>query len=131
MAAKYTWTTTGDINDLDLSNISGLSPSVANPNAPSYIASMAPSGWLPSSVAFPEDPYYIRNSLLSPFAKKPIINDNSFPNDTNGLFSAAYGTTNFLPYSDDKYAMVVTDDKQPASTEQYQEQKQPSKYTRQ
>jgi hypothetical protein len=131
MAAKYTWTTTGDINDLDLSNTSGLSPSVSNPNAPSYIATMAPSSWLPSSVAFPEDPYYIRNSLLSPFAKKPIVNDNSFPNETNGLFSAAYGTTNFLPYNDDKYAMVVTDDKQPPSPEEYQEEKKPSKYTRQ
>ena len=131
MEAKYTWTTTGDINDLNLNNISGLSPSVSNSNAPSVIPSLAPSSWLPSSVAFPEDPYYIRNSLLSPFAKKPIINDNSFPNDTNGLFSAAYGTTNLLPYSDDKYANVVTDEKQPATsadTEQYGQK--PSVYSR-
>jgi len=130
MASKYTWTTTGDIKDLDLNNVSGLSPSVANPNAPSVISSLAPSAWLPSSVAFPEDPYYIRNSLLSPFAKKPVINDNSFPNDQNGLFSAAYGTTNFLPFSDDKYAIIVSDEKQPISPEESLQPK-PNKYKRQ
>jgi len=107
MASKYSFSTTGDITNVESNNliIPQNTPSVSNTpsasnNAPSIV------GWLPSSVTFPDDPYYIRNSLLSPFAMKPVIEDNSFPNDKNGLFSSAFGSTNFLPYSDDKYANV-------------------------
>lgn len=105
MASKYSFSATGDISLVDSiqPNYTGVGPienAPSNANAPSIV------GWLPSAVTFPDDPYYIRNSLLSPFAMKPIIKDNSFPNDRNGLFSSAYGSTNFLPYSDDKYANV-------------------------
>jgi hypothetical protein len=105
MASAYSFSTTGDISAIDPNaNL----PSTQQNNPPGLAPNNAPSiaGWLPSSVTFPDDPYYIRNSLLSPFSMKPVVKDNSFPNDKNGLFSSASGTTNFLPYSDDKYANV-------------------------
>jgi hypothetical protein len=108
MASAYSFSTTGDISTID----SNTNLPSTQPSAPSIAPGLAPNnapsivGWLPSSITFPDDPYYIRNSLLSPFSMKPVIKDNSFPNDKNGLFSSAYGSTNFLPYSDDKYANV-------------------------
>jgi len=109
MASKYTFSTTGDMSNTITLPSSVQQSTTSNQASFGYAPSTnPPAAWLPSSIAFPDDPYYIRNSLLSPFAMKPVINDNSFPNDKNGLFSSAEGSTNFLPYSDDKYANVVT-----------------------
>ena len=104
LASEYSFSTTGDIKPIGLTpsittDNSFIGPSTTN-NELNYVA------WLPKAISFPDDPYYIRNSLLSPFAMKPVSNDNSFPNDKNGLFSSAYGSTNFLPNSNDKYANV-------------------------
>jgi len=107
-AAKYTFSATGDLSDNVLlpSEVEESTQSTQT-GFGSAAPTSAPSSWLPSSVAFPDDPYYIRNSLLSPYALKPIVKDNSFPNDKNGLFSSAQGSTNFLPNTTDKYASVT------------------------
>jgi len=114
MASAYSFSTTGDIKPIDsnpiLTDNSFIGPSALNTlntsNNLNYVE------WLPKAISFPDDPYYIRNSLLSPFSMKPVSNDNSFPNDKNGLFSSAYGSTNFLPNSNDKYANVDVPEKE-------------------
>ena len=63
--------------------------------------------WYPSAAMFQDDPYYLRNSLLSPFSLKPHIPQKTFPNEDNGLFSSAEGTQSFMPNNLlDKYASV-------------------------
>jgi hypothetical protein len=82
-------------------------------NSPSYEYNpMSPpsstDSWLPSAALFQDDPYYIRNSLLSPYALKPKVPAKTFPNQSNGLFSSAEGTDDFLPnsFESSKYANV-------------------------
>ena len=110
MASNYSFSTTGEITPINPNTTQSNTPSFIGPSVANNEHSIV--GWLPSSVTFPDDPYYIRNSLLSPFSMKPVINDNSFPNDKNGLFSSAYGSTNFLPNSNDKYANVDLSEKE-------------------
>ena len=64
--------------------------------------------WLPSSVLFQDDPYYIRNSLLSPYGVKPRYPQKTFPNENKDIVSAAEGSKMFLPNNLDsfKYAKV-------------------------
>jgi hypothetical protein len=82
-------------------------------NSPSYEYNpMSPpsstDGWLPSAALFQDDPYYIRNSLLSPYSLKPKVPAKTFPNESNGLFSSAEGSDIFLPnnFESIKYANV-------------------------
>ena len=85
----------------------------STPSGPSaVINSLSPpsstDSWLPSAALFQDDPYYIRNSLLSPYALKPKVPAKTFPNESNGLFSSAEGTDEFLPnsFESSKYANV-------------------------
>jgi len=82
-------------------------------NSPSYEYNpMSPpsstDSWLPSAALFQDDPYYIRNSLLSPYSLKPKVPAKTFPNESNGLFSSAEGSDTFLPnnFESIKYANV-------------------------
>ena len=130
---KYTYSTTGDVKEYNTPQPVMFSPSMAsatpsgkNPNitpsnqigAPSANQIGAPSAntWLPSSVVFQDDPYYIRNSLLSPFAMKPRIPKDTYPTDKNGLFSNAGGSDYFLSnYNDFKYANADVQAEAPAN----------------
>jgi hypothetical protein len=61
--------------------------------------------WFPSAVLFQDDPYYLRNSLLSPKALKPRVPPNVYPTDKNGLFANAGGSDFFLANNNNyKYA---------------------------
>jgi len=64
--------------------------------------------WYPSASIFQDDPYYIRNSLLSPNTLKPRVPAKTFPNEKNGLYSSAEGSDYFIPDNriDDRYASV-------------------------
>lgn len=105
---KYTYSTTGDVTEYDNPKPVMFAPSMASTNsAPSSNQMGAPSAntWLPSAAIFQDDPYYIRNSLLSPFAMKPRIPKDTYPTDKNGLFSNAGGSDFFLSnYNNNKYA---------------------------
>jgi len=101
---KYSFSTTGDVTEYDTPQPVMFSPSSGN--APSSTNTITPSNtWLPSAAIFQEDPYYIRNSLLSPYAMKPRVPKDVYPTDANGLFSAAGGSDFFLSNDDkNKYA---------------------------
>ena len=117
---KYVFSTTGDVTEYDSPHKAVFTPSMASnrPGAPSSNLSGAPSSgnsantpssqedtWYPSSVLFHDDPYYIRNSLLSPNAMKPRVPANVYPTDKNGLFSNAGGSDFFLANNtNNKYA---------------------------
>ena len=64
--------------------------------------------WYPSAAIFQDDPYYIRNSLLSPNTLKPRVPAKTFPNEKNGLYSSAEGSDFFIPDNriDNRYASV-------------------------
>jgi len=118
---KYTYSTTGDVTEFSTSKrvmfASALgTPSANLTNAPSANLTGAPSAnrtGAPSSnlteptfsaATFQDDPYYLRNSLLSPYAIKPR---SPYPIDADGLFSNAGGSDSFLSnYNDFKYAMA-------------------------
>jgi hypothetical protein len=111
---KYIFSTTGDVKEYDSPKKAVLPPAIlsnnpANIYAPSpsstQIPQMTPSNsWFPSAVLFQDDPYYIRNSLLSPNAMKPRVPPNVYPTDKNGLFSNAGGSDFFLANNNNKYA---------------------------
>jgi hypothetical protein len=101
---KYSFSTTGDVIDYPTPQMVQFAPSMGS-NNPTNQMTTPSSTWLPSAVLFQDDPYYIRNSLLSPFAMKPRVPKNSYPTDENGLFAKAGGSDYFLSNSDDyKYA---------------------------
>jgi hypothetical protein len=112
---KYIFSTTGDVKEFDTPHKSILPPAIlsnnpANIYAPSpstaQFAKMTPSGsFYPSTLLFPDDPYYLRNSLLSPNSIKPRISNNMYPTDKNGLFAQAGGSDFFLANNNNyKYA---------------------------
>lgn len=110
---KYSYSTNGDVKKYDNPVPVKLTPSIASQN-PANIYTGAPSTisdtpeWLPSAVLFQDDPYYIRNSLLSPYALKPRVPKDSYPTDQNGLFAKAGGSDFFLANNNNKYASVET-----------------------
>jgi hypothetical protein len=138
MASKFYYSTNGNISDtlppqVNLSaqstslHIKGLAPSLSPSSAPSAVefdfsnsgvsyggnvpSSDIPnpsSAWYPSAAIFQDDPYYIRNSLLSPNSMKPRVPEKTFPNEKNGLFSSAEGSDPFIPDNriDDRYSSV-------------------------
>ena len=113
---KYVFSTTGDVTEYQTPQPVRFAPSMASQNpansssSPSGSPSMSDNTWLPSSVLFQDDPYYIRNSLLSPNAMKPRVPVNTYPTDSNGLFAAAGGSDFFLANnkSGGKYAEANT-----------------------
>jgi hypothetical protein len=106
---KYTFSTTGDVKEYDSPHKAVFSPSMSS-NNPANIYAPSPSStpsntWYPSAVLFQDDPYYIRNSLLSPNAMKPRVPPNVYPTDKNGLFANAGGSDFFLAnMNNNKYA---------------------------
>ena len=100
---KYSFSTTGDVSEYPTPQQVKFPPSMSKPDAN---VDLTPSqSWLPSAVLFQDNPYYIRNSLLSPNAKKPRVPKNSYPTDKNGLFANAGGSDFFLSNTNDnKYA---------------------------
>jgi hypothetical protein len=111
---KYTYSTTGDMQTFETQKPVMFAPSLysQNPtnNTPSNNSpSNTPSNtWLPSAAIFQDDPYYIRNSLLSPNSMKPRVPQKTFPSEKNGLFSSAEGSDPFIPDNriDDRYSSV-------------------------
>jgi len=103
---KYTYSTTGDVKEYSTPQPVMFSPPMAGAT-PSGGPNLTPSNnWLPSAAIFQDDPYYIRNSLLSPYAMKPRIPKDTYPTDKNGLFANAGGSDFFLSnYNDYKYAV--------------------------
>jgi hypothetical protein len=104
---KYIFSTTGDVTEYEQPHKAMFSPSMTSNNpANIYAPSAAPDiKWFPSAVLFQDDPYYIRNSLLSPNSMKPRVPENSYPTDKNGLFSNAGGSDFFLAnHNNFKYA---------------------------
>lgn len=106
---KYSFSTTGDVTTYPQPRSVMFSPSMGsnNPtNFPSDQSNLTPSNnWLPSAVIFQDDPYYIRNSLLSPNAMKPRVPKDTYPTDKNGLFANAGGSDFFLANNNNnKYA---------------------------
>jgi len=110
---KYIFSTTGDVTEYDMPHKAMFAPSMAsnNPaniysrNGPSASPSKPDDTWFPSAVLFQDDPYYIRNSLLSPNAMKPRVPPNVYPTDKNGLFANAGGSDFFLANNNNyKYA---------------------------
>jgi hypothetical protein len=111
---KYSFSTTGDVTEYPTPHNVMFSPSMGSnnptnfPGAPSSGEGpdLTPSNtWLPSSVLFQDDPYYIRNSLLSPNALKPRVPKDTYPTDKNGLFANAGGSDFFLSNNNNnKYA---------------------------
>jgi hypothetical protein len=127
MASKYYYSTDGNIsNTLPAQvnfavpspslHIKGAAPSAVEydlgvsygGNAPSSDIPDPGSAWYPSAAIFQDDPYYIRNSLLSPNSMKPRVPEKTFPNEKNGLFSSAEGSDPFIPDNkiDNRYASV-------------------------
>jgi hypothetical protein len=102
---KYTYSTNGDVAEYPTPKNVMFAPSMASTNSAGG-SNLTPSNtWLPSAAIFQDDPYYIRNSLLSPFAMKPRTPKDTYPTDKNGLFSNAGGSDYFLSnYNDNKYA---------------------------
>jgi hypothetical protein len=101
---KYSFSTTGDVTQYPTPTPVKFS-SVAPSTAPSSAPSASTDTWLPSAAIFQDDPYYIRNSLLSPFAMKPRVPKDTYPTDKNGLFANAGGSDFFLSNNNDnKYA---------------------------
>jgi hypothetical protein len=113
---KYTFSTTGDVIEYDTPHKATFAPSMGSNNPTNFTPSSkrtpsdSPSAsnddsWYPSAVLFQDDPYYLRNSLLSPNALKPKIPANIYPTTKNGLFSNASGSDFFLANNlSDKYA---------------------------
>lgn len=113
---KYTFSTTGDVTEYDSPHKAMFAPSAGSNNPANNYAPSGPSSsktpsstpsntWFPSAVLFQDDPYYIRNSLLSPNAMKPRIPPNVYPTDKNGLFANAGGSDFFLANNNNfKYA---------------------------
>ena len=94
---KYTYSTTGDVQEYTLPHNVAFAPSMISQNPTNNTPSLTPSNtWYPSAVMFQDDPYYIRNSLLSPNAMKPRVPKDTYPTDKNGLFSNAGGSDYFL-----------------------------------
>jgi hypothetical protein len=64
------------------------------------------TNWLPSAVLFQDDPYYIRNSLLSPYSVRSHQPAKTFPQEENELVAEAEGSDMFLPndFQVQKYA---------------------------
>jgi len=114
---KYTYSTTGDVQTFETQQPVMFAPSMysQNPtnNTPSYL--LTPSDtlrfntWLPSAALFQDDPYYIRNSLLSPNAMKPRVPKDTYPTDKNGLFANAGGSDFFLSNNLDNNKYAVAD----------------------
>jgi hypothetical protein len=106
---KYIFSTNGDVKEYDEPHKSEMPPAILS-NNPANIYAPSPSTtpsttWFPSAVLFQDDPYYIRNSLLSPNAMKPRVPANVYPTDKNGLFANAGGSDFFLANSNNfKYA---------------------------
>jgi len=133
MASKFYYSTNGNISDtlpaqvnfavpspslhikgaapsaveFDFGNSGGSGVSYGG-NAPSSDISNPSTAWYPSAAIFQDDPYYIRNSLLSPNSMKPRVPEKTFPNEKNGLFSSAEGSDPFIPDNriDDRYSSV-------------------------
>jgi hypothetical protein len=97
---KYVFSTTGDVKEYDSPHNAVFAPSMTSNNPANIYApspSTAPSAQpYPTAILFPDDPYYLRNSLLSPNAIKPRIASNLYPTDKNGLFANAGGSDFFL-----------------------------------
>jgi hypothetical protein len=127
MASKYYYSTDGNLNNTlpaqinfavpsPSLHIKGTAPSAVEydfgvsygGNAPSSAISDPGSAWYPSAAIFQDDPYYIRNSLLSPNSMKPRVPEKTFPNEKNGLFSSAEGSDPFIPDNriDNRYSSV-------------------------
>jgi hypothetical protein len=110
---KYSYSTNGDVKKYDNPVPVKLTPSIASQN-PANIYTGTPSTisntpeWLPSAVLFQDDPYYIRNSLLSPYSVRSHKPAKTFPKEENDLVSAAEGSNIFLPNDFDiqKYAQL-------------------------
>lgn len=103
---KYSFSTTGDVTQYPTPAPVKFS-SANQKGTPSANIKGTPSAdtWLPSAAIFQDDPYYIRNSLLSPFAMKPRVPKDTYPTDKNGLFANAGGSDFFLSNNNDnKYA---------------------------
>jgi len=64
------------------------------------------NNWLPSAILFQDDPYYIRNSLLSPYSVKSHYPAKVFPQEDGEVVATAEGSDLFLPNDIDvmKYA---------------------------
>jgi len=133
MASKFYYSTNGNISDtvppqvnfavpspslhikgkapsaveFDFGNSGGSGVSYGG-NTPSSDIPNPSSAWYPSAAIFQDDPYYIRNSLLSPNSMKPRVPEKTFPNEKNGLFSSAEGSDPFIPDNriDDRYSSV-------------------------
>jgi hypothetical protein len=107
---KYIFSTNGDVKEYDEPQKSQLPEAIlsnnpANIYSPSASSTSPSPSWFPSAVLFQDDPYYIRNSLLSPNAMKPRVPGNSYPSDKNGLFANASGSDYFLANNNNfKYA---------------------------
>lgn len=123
---KYSFSTTGDVTEYPEARRVMFSPSMGSNNPTNFPGvpssgegpNLTPSNnWLPSSVLFQDDPYYIRNSLLSPFAQKPRVLKDTYPTDKNGLFSAAGGSDFFLANNNNnKYANANIEAEAPGET---------------
>lgn len=106
---KYVFSTTGDVKEYDTPQNALMPPPILS-NNPANIYAPSPSttpsnNLFPSTVLFPDDPYYLRNSLLSPNSIKPRIFSNMYPTDKNGLFANAGGSDFFLANNNNnKYA---------------------------
>jgi len=113
---RYSFSTNGEVTSYNEQTPVKFSPSGGS--LPKHTEATLPhpeltpsNTWLPSAVIFQDDPYYIRNSLLSPNAMKPRVPKDTYPTDKNGLFANAGGSDFFLANNDSKYATV---DIQPA-----------------
>jgi hypothetical protein len=130
MASKFYYSTNGNLSDTlpaqvnfavpsPSLHIKGAAPSAVEfdfggsgvsygGNTPSSDIPNPSTAWYPSAAIFQDDPYYIRNSLLSPNSMKPRVPEKTFPNEKNGLFSSAEGSDPFIPDNriDDRYSSV-------------------------
>ena len=109
---KYTYSTNGDVQTFETQKPVMFAPSMAsqNPTNNTPSDSLTPSNtWLPSAVLFQDDPYYIRNSLLSPNAMKPRVPHDTYPTDKNGLFANAGGSDFFLSNNLDNNKYAIAD----------------------
>ena len=107
---KYTYSTTGDVTTYDNAQHVMFAQSMYSQNPTNNTSSPSTSDtWLPSAALFQDDPYYIRNSLLSPNAMKPRVPKDTYPTDKNGLFANAGGSDLFLSNNPSMYKYADAD----------------------